>query len=110
MNVLYFAWVKEKVGLSEETVTPPAEVTTVAQLTAWLAARSAKHAAAFQDARLVKVAVDQVHYCLESLPHLPSSCLSRLLAKVVGVCIVLRLCANKAPVINNIVRSNSVSV
>lgn len=61
MNVLYFAWVKEKVGLSEETVTPPAEVTTVAQLTAWLAARSAKHAAAFQDARLVKVAVDQVH-------------------------------------------------
>ncbi len=61
MNVLYFAWVKEKVGLSEETVTPPAEVTTVAQLTAWLAARSAKHAAALQDARLVKVAVDQVH-------------------------------------------------
>ena len=23
MNVLYFAWVKEKIGLSEETVTPP---------------------------------------------------------------------------------------
>ncbi len=64
MNVLYFAWVKEKVGLSEETVTPPAEVTTVAQLTAWLAARSPKHAAAFKDARLVKVAVDQVH-----VPH-----------------------------------------
>ena len=56
-----------------------------------------------------EVAVDQAHYCLESLPHLPPSCLSRLLAKVVGVCIVLTSCANKAPVINNIVRSNSVS-
>ena len=55
-----------------------------------------------------EVAVDQAHYCLESLPHLPPSCLSRLLAKVVGVCIVLTSCANKAPVINNIVRSNSV--
>ena len=61
MTVLYFAWVKEKVGMSEETVTPPADVTTVAQLTTWLSTRSPKHAAAFQDARLVKAAVDQVH-------------------------------------------------
>ena len=61
MTVLYFAWVKEKVGLSEETVTPPADVVTVAQLMTWLAARSARHAEAFKDSRLVKVAVDQVH-------------------------------------------------
>ncbi len=61
MTVLYFAWVKEKVGLSEETVTPPAEIATVADLTGWLAARSPRHAEAFKDARLVKAAVDQVH-------------------------------------------------
>ena len=60
MTVLYFAWVKEKVGMSEETVTPPADVTTVAQLTTWLSARSPRHAAAVHDARLVKAAVDLV--------------------------------------------------
>ena len=47
--------------------------------------------------------------CLESLPFLPSSCLSPLIAKVVGMCIVLASCVNKAPVINNIIKSNSVS-
>ncbi|TAL02672.1 MAG: molybdopterin converting factor subunit 1 [Rhodospirillaceae bacterium] len=61
MTVLYFSWVKEKIGLSEETVTPPADVQTVAALMAWLAGRSAGHAAAFADTRTIKAAVDQVH-------------------------------------------------
>ena len=61
MTVLYFAWVKEKVGLSEETVAPPADVDTVAKLVDWLTARSVGHAAAFAELRAVKAAVDQVH-------------------------------------------------
>ena len=61
MTVLYFSWVKEKIGLSEETVAPPADVNTVAALMAWLGQRSAGHAAAFTDARTIKAAVDQVH-------------------------------------------------
>ena len=39
MKVLYFAWLKQKVGLAEEEVQPPAEVTDVAKLLDWLAAR-----------------------------------------------------------------------
>jgi len=61
VTVLYFAWVKEKVGLSEEVVSPPATVATVADLMDWLAARSPGHAAAFADRKLVKAAVDQLH-------------------------------------------------
>jgi len=61
VTVLYFAWVKEKVGLSEETVSPPETVSTVSDLMIWLGARSAGHAAAFADGRMVKAAVDQVH-------------------------------------------------
>ena len=61
MTVLYFAWVKEKVGLSEETVSPPANAATVADLIAWLKTRGPGHAAAFADTKLIKAAVDQVH-------------------------------------------------
>jgi molybdopterin synthase sulfur carrier subunit len=61
MQVLYFAWVKEKVGLSEEAVSPPATVSTVDDLMDWLATRSPRHAAAFTDRKLIKAAVDQVH-------------------------------------------------
>jgi len=61
VTLLYFAWVKEKVGLSEETVTPPGDVKTVADLIDWLAKRSPGHGEAFADRKLVKAAVDQVH-------------------------------------------------
>jgi molybdopterin synthase sulfur carrier subunit len=61
MTVLYFAWVKEKVGMSEESVSPPPEVATVEGLMDWLATRSRRHAEALGDKKLVKAAVDQVH-------------------------------------------------
>lgn len=60
MTVLYFAWVKEKVGLSQEEVTPTG-IDTVTGLMDWLATRSDRHAAAFADRKLIKAAVDQVH-------------------------------------------------
>ncbi len=66
MQVLYFAWVKEKVGLSEEQVTPPASVGTVAELMDWLAGRSSTHAAAFAERKMIKAAVDQVHVPLSA--------------------------------------------
>ena len=36
MRVLYFAWVKEKVGVTEEEIQPPDGVVTIAQLIEWL--------------------------------------------------------------------------
>jgi molybdopterin synthase sulfur carrier subunit len=59
MKVLYFAWVRERTGTSEETVSPPATVTTVGDLTDWLAALSPGHAAAFADRRRLRVAINQ---------------------------------------------------
>lgn len=59
MRVLYFAWVRQKVGMAEEEVSPPAEVRDVAGLVAWLAARSPGHAAAFAQAKQVRAAVNQ---------------------------------------------------
>lgn len=59
MRVLYFAWVRQKVGLAEEEVAPPAQVRDVAGLMAWLTDRSAGHAAAFADPRQLRAAVNQ---------------------------------------------------
>ncbi|MDO9709678.1 molybdopterin converting factor subunit 1 [Paracraurococcus lichenis] len=59
MRVLYFAWVRQKVGLAEEEIAPPPEVRDVAGLVAWLAGRSPGHAAAFAQARQIRAAVNQ---------------------------------------------------
>ncbi|MFH1803347.1 MAG: molybdopterin converting factor subunit 1 [Pseudomonadota bacterium] len=59
MKLVYFAWVKDRVGLAEETLDLPDEVTTVAALMAWLPQRGANYAAALKDPDLIRVAVDQ---------------------------------------------------
>jgi len=59
MRLLYFAWVRQRIGLAEEEVSPPPDVADVAALVAWLSARSPGHAAAFADPRQVRAAVNQ---------------------------------------------------
>jgi molybdopterin converting factor subunit 1 len=59
MKLLYFAWVRQKVGVAEESVTPPEHVRDVAGLMAWLATRSPGHAEAFAHARQIRAAVNQ---------------------------------------------------
>lgn len=59
VRMVYFAWVRERVGVAEETVHPPAAVTTVAALVDWLAAQDEAHAAAFADRGRLRAAVDQ---------------------------------------------------
>lgn len=59
IEMLYFAWVRERMGLAQETVTPPPEVTTVAMLVEWLAGRDATSAAALADRARLRAAVDQ---------------------------------------------------
>ena len=59
MKILYFAWLKQKTGMASEDVAPPADVTTVAELADWLSGRSAGHAAAFANRKVVRVAIDQ---------------------------------------------------
>jgi len=57
IEVLYFAWVRERVGLPRETVTTNAA--TVSELVEELRAREPRYAAAFADLRALRVAVDQ---------------------------------------------------
>ncbi|WP_439123699.1 molybdopterin converting factor subunit 1 [Marivita sp.] len=57
MNVLYFAWVRERIGLPKETVTTEAE--TVADLVTELRAREDRYDLAFSDLSALRVAVDQ---------------------------------------------------
>jgi molybdopterin synthase sulfur carrier subunit len=59
LTILYFAWLRERTGTSEESVTLPAEVRTVGDLIAWLAERSPGHASAFANRRTVRCAVNQ---------------------------------------------------
>ena len=59
LTILYFAWVRERVGVSEERVEVPAEIGTVEALATWLTTRSVDHAAAFGDRDRLRAAVDQ---------------------------------------------------
>ena len=59
MRILYFAWVRQKVGIAEEILSPPAEVRDVAGLVQWLSARSPGHAEAFAQPRQIRAAVNQ---------------------------------------------------
>ena len=59
MRVLYFAWLRERIGVGAEEVAPPDTVATVADLVAWLRTREPRYAAAFEDVSAIRVAVDQ---------------------------------------------------
>ncbi len=64
--MLYFAWVREAIGVGQERIDPPESVSTVTQLIDWLAARSDGHARAFADRSRLRAAVDQLFVPLEA--------------------------------------------
>lgn len=59
MKILYFAWVRSKTGIAAEEVEPPASVTDVASLIAWLKGRGGGFAEALANPGVVRVAVNQ---------------------------------------------------
>ena len=59
MRLLYFATLRERIGLAKEDVTPPADIATVADLIGWLRDRGENYAAALCDPAMVRVAVNQ---------------------------------------------------
>ncbi len=61
MKLVYFAWVRERVGKTEEQIDPPPEVATVGQLMAWLAGRDEQYAYAFENAKVIRAAIDRRH-------------------------------------------------
>jgi molybdopterin synthase sulfur carrier subunit len=61
VKLLYFAWVRERVGKGEEVVEPPSGVATVADLMGWLAGRGEEYAFAFENPKLIRAAVNRTH-------------------------------------------------
>ncbi len=61
VKILYFAWVREKAGRSEETVELPGSVKTVGDVIAWMKTRGAEYESAFERAEVIRAAVDQKH-------------------------------------------------
>jgi len=61
VKILYFAWVRERVGKAEETVEPPSAVTTVGDLMGWLAGRGEEYAHAFDNPKVIRAAIDRAH-------------------------------------------------
>lgn len=61
MRAVYFAWVRERIGLADETIEPPADVRTVAALIGWLRARGPEYEHAFARPEVIRVALDQTH-------------------------------------------------
>lgn len=59
MRILYFAWLRERVGIAEETVDLPADIRNVAGLLDWLRNRGDTYATALADLSMVRVAVNQ---------------------------------------------------
>ncbi|WP_222873042.1 molybdopterin converting factor subunit 1 [Hankyongella ginsenosidimutans] len=59
--LLYFAWVRERIGVAEERLPVQEDVASVAALLDHLATRSPGHAAALADRSALRVAVNQAH-------------------------------------------------
>jgi molybdopterin converting factor subunit 1 len=61
MKLVYFAWVRERIGRPEEEIDLPASVRTVSDLVTWLSARGEEYAYAFENAKVIRAAIDKTH-------------------------------------------------
>ncbi len=61
IKLVYFAWVRERVGVAEEIIDVPENILTVEALAAWLSQRDEGYASAFENPKLVRAAIDRVH-------------------------------------------------
>lgn len=61
VHLVYFAWVRERVGLSDERLNLPDHVCTAGDMIAWLSGRGENYAYALESPSTIRVAVDQLH-------------------------------------------------
>lgn len=66
MNLLYFAWVRQKTGTSEESFALPPEIATVGELAEHLKLRGAGYADAFAEPGRLRAAVNQEHVSFDA--------------------------------------------
>ncbi len=61
MKLVYFAWLRERVGFGQEEIDLPQEVSTVSELLNWLRSRGENFEEALKHPEVIRVAIDQVH-------------------------------------------------
>ncbi|WOC15103.1 molybdopterin converting factor subunit 1 [Pseudochrobactrum sp. MP213Fo] len=61
VKLVYFAWVREQIGRSEELLALPAEITTVAGLLQYLSGLGENYAQALRFPDVIRVAINQEH-------------------------------------------------
>lgn len=66
MQLLYFAWVREKIGYGEEERDIPAELLSVDDLLDWLASQGENYKEAFSAKDRLRIAVDQHHATIDA--------------------------------------------
>ena len=65
MQLIYFAWVREKIGVGEEHITLPDHIHTVADLLDWLIERGDNYEQALKNKDRLRIAVDQDYASLD---------------------------------------------
>jgi molybdopterin synthase sulfur carrier subunit len=60
LTIVYFAWVREHMGVADEVIDLPADVGDVGALVAWLGERDGRGAVAFAEPQRIRAAIDGV--------------------------------------------------
>jgi molybdopterin synthase sulfur carrier subunit len=61
MKLIYFAWVRERIGKPQEDIELPAGIETVSDLLGWLKSRGEEYEQALKYPDVIRVAIDQEH-------------------------------------------------
>jgi molybdopterin converting factor subunit 1 len=69
VKILYFAWLRARIGVAEEELAPPPEVRDAAALLDWLGGRGANYAAALANRAALRVAVNHDYVGLDHPLH-----------------------------------------
>jgi molybdopterin synthase sulfur carrier subunit len=61
VKIVYFAWVRERIGKTDEVLDVPSGVRTVGDLIGWLSGRGEEYAYAFENPKVIRAAIDRAH-------------------------------------------------
>lgn len=61
MKLVYFAWVRERIGKSSEVIELPGDVKTVGDLIGYLSTLGEEYAEAFKVPEIIRAAIDHDH-------------------------------------------------
>jgi len=61
VKLLYFAWVREKVGSGSEEIELPPQLETVSDVIGWLRSRGPQFDEAFASPQVIRTAIDKMH-------------------------------------------------